>query len=312
MVSSVATTQAPVAISTSSGCGGAPEMRMLVLMVQTQLSQGEVAKVNVNLNQEQLKELREQVREALEQAREAQEHSGFLGAIGDVLGGDIATLAEVVVLAAATVATGGAAAVVLGAIAIACTVASKYAEELGIPPNVAMGLGIAAAVASVASGNVGGAANALGGAAASGGAVASGGAAVSGGAAAASMASSAGSVASSGAAALGAAAAQANQLTQLAQQVQLYAHLVSAAASGAGGVAHGVAGYYQGEAIDHDADAQAARAQQTLCSIDIDQAIDLFERTVDRQLDATKQTSETLGANEHSKQAIIYSFQGAA
>lgn len=292
--------------------GGTAEVQMLVMMVQAQLVQGDVAKSCVDLSEQQLKELREQVREALEKAREAEEDSGFFGAIGDVLGGDIATLAGLVVIAAASVATGGAAAVVLGAIAIGCTLASKYADELGIPPNVAIGLGIAAAVATVASGNVGGLANAAGSTAAGGTAAGSSVAAGAGSAAAsAGAAASASAAVSGGASALGA-ANHVSRLAQVAEQVRFYADIVAPVATGAGAVAHGVAGGYRSAAIHHNADAQEARSKETLESMDIDTAIDLFERTIDRQLGAATQTLGILQANQRSKDLILQSFQGVA
>src|SRR5690349_7893614 len=130
MITSVQTTsvaafsQPPVVVD--SVCAGTSEMRMLALIVKSQLVQSESARTSVELNQEQLQQLREVVRQALEEAREAQESSGFWGDVGDILGGDIATFAQVVVVAATCVATGGAAAIVLGAIAVACTIAAKY------------------------------------------------------------------------------------------------------------------------------------------------------------------------------------------
>jgi len=142
--------------------GGRPEQRLLALIVYNQLIQSQGAETSVELSHEELKLLREEVHEALEKAREAQEDSGFWSDISDAFSGDIAGLAQLVVVAAATVASGGTAAVVLGAIALGATLASKYAEELGIPPKVAMCIGIAAAVASVASGNIGGGAQAIG------------------------------------------------------------------------------------------------------------------------------------------------------
>lgn len=263
--------------------GASPEAQLLALMVKNQLTQGESAKTDVKLSQEQLKELRETIRAALEAAREAQEDSGFWSDIGDVLGGDIASIAEVVVVAAAAVATGGAAALVVGAIAIGCSLASKYADELGIPPNVAIGIGIAAALAMAASGNL-----------------AAGGSAVS----------FAG--ASNGAMAVGAEASQMSQLTLLAQEVKFYASLAAPAAKGAGAGADTVAGYYESEAVDHKADAKAMQARETLESMDLDAAIELLGRAIDRQLDAMSGAMQTMEANQKSKQLVVNNFQGIA
>src|SRR5215216_2931584 len=107
MPSAIQLQVAPSRPAFSQGVGGTAEIQMLVMMVQAELVQGDVAKSSVNLSEQQLKDLREQVREALEKAREAEEHSGFFGALGDVLGGDIGTLAGLVVIAAASVVSGG-------------------------------------------------------------------------------------------------------------------------------------------------------------------------------------------------------------
>lgn len=138
------------------GSGLSPEEQLLTLLVMSEMSRTDVAKDSISLSSEQLNVLREEARRALAAAQEAQDHSGFWGKLSSLFSGDIASLAEVVAMAAATVATGGTAAVVLGAIALGATLASKYAEELGIPPNIAIALGVAAGLAAVASGNLGG------------------------------------------------------------------------------------------------------------------------------------------------------------
>ncbi|RYZ01504.1 MAG: hypothetical protein EOO73_35415 [Myxococcales bacterium] len=297
-----ATTMHAAAATPLAPPAGGAEMRMLVMMVQTQLVQGEAAKTDINLSQDQLKDLREQVREAMEQAREAEEESGFFGAIGDVMGGDIATIAQVVAIAAAAVVTCGTAAAVLATIAIACTLASRYGEELGIPPKVAMGLGIAAAVASVASGNVGGATGAVSAASSGGSAAASAGAAVG---SAASGAATATAVTSGGLAATATAASKVTWLTATARDVGYVANVVSPAASGAGAVAKGVGAYHHSEALEYDADAKQAQSRQTLENMDIDTALGIFQRSVDRQLSVATQTQQLVEANQRSHHLII-------
>jgi hypothetical protein len=264
-------------------CGASPEARLLALIVQNQLVQGESAQTSVTLSQEQLKQIREAVREALEEAREANDKSGFWGSISDVLGGDLATLAEVVVVAAAAVATGGAAALVLGAITVGCSLASKYADELGIPPKVAIGIGIAAAIASVASGNIAGSGSA--------GALTN---------ASTSAASAAGE------------ASQVSRLTQVAEEVRFYSSLVAPTAKGSGAIAGLVSGYYGSEALHDNASAHAGQSREKLTSMDIDFAIDLLGIAVDRQLSAMAETNHALQANQQSELLIIHSFQGVA
>jgi hypothetical protein len=277
--STTASLAAPSHVALQS-CGASPEARMLALMVYTQLVQGESAQSAIKLNEQQLKDLRAAVKEAIEQAREASEDSGFWGDIGDVLGGDIASLAQVVAIAAACVVTGGTAAVVLGAIAIGCSLASKYADELGIPPNVAIGIGIAGAVAAVAAGNVG----ALGGAAS----------------------------AASGASQVGTGAAQASQLVQTAAKVKVAAQLVGVAAQAGGAIANTASGYYAAEAVDHQATARQAQAGTVLESMDIDEAIDQLEKALDRQMAACGTAQEISEAKQQGNQLVISSFAGAA
>ena len=274
---------APSAWSSQGQCGASPEARLLALMVQNQLVQGESAKASVHLSQDQLKQLRETVRQALEEAREANEDSGFWGDIGDVLGGDIASLAEVVAVAAAAVATGGAAAVAIAAVTIGCALASKYSDELGIPPKVAIGIGIAAALMSVATGNL------------------------AAGSGVASLTS-----ASNGAATVGTEAQQVSRLTQIAKDVQFAANLIAPTATGAGVAANLASGYYQSEAVDHDADAHTGQAHEKLASMDMDAAVDLLSRAIDRQLASMGEMTRTLEANQRSNQLIIHGFQGVA
>ena len=143
-------------VGASQAGGLSPQEQLLALLVFSEMTRSNSAKESITLSSEQLDVLREEARRALQAAREAQEDSGFWGKLSSLFSGDIASLAEVVAMAAATVATGGTAALVLGAIAVGATLASKYADELGIPPNVALALGVAAGLASVASGNLGG------------------------------------------------------------------------------------------------------------------------------------------------------------
>jgi hypothetical protein len=278
---------------------------MLVLMVQHQLVQGEVAENDIQLSQLELKDLWDQVRDALRKASEAEKDSGFLGAIGDFFSRDIATLAQIVVIAAAAVATGGAAAV-LATIAIACTIASKYAKELGIPPNVAIGLGIAAAVSTIAAGNVGGAAGAVSGASSAGtSAAASAGTAVASAVPGAAIGTA---VSAGGLASTASAAARVTSLTQLASDVGTVASVVSPAATGVGAACGMVSARYHSEAIDHGADAKQAQSRHTLEDMALSDALDVFERSVDRQLEVLGQAVQLVNANQASKHLIIQRF----
>jgi len=130
-----------------------PEERLLALVVFSKLTQMDSAKESVDASFEQLTKLREQVREAIEKAREAQHKSGIFGAISGVLNGDIGAIASVLAATAAVVLSGGSAAAVLAVIATATSIAAQHAEELGIPPEVALGIGIVAAGAALCCGD---------------------------------------------------------------------------------------------------------------------------------------------------------------
>lgn len=272
---------------------------MLALIVYNQLVQGESARTSVKLNQQQLEQLREQVREALEAAREAQESSGFWGAIADVLGSDLATVAQVVAIAAATVATGGAAAIALGAIAIACTLAAKYAEELGIPPELATAIAVVAAASAIASGNVGGFVQ------------------VSSAANASSAAATAGTAAAetvnvASAASTAASAAQAGQIASTARDVEQIASLVAATARGSGAVCDGVSGHYEATAVDHRANARAAKSGETLEDMDLDAALELMAQALDRRLAGATSLADIQSSQQSTDRLIIETFAGRA
>jgi hypothetical protein len=136
--------------------GASPEEQLLALIVFTKLTQTESAKGSVDDSYEKLEDLKRQIHEATERAKEAQKHSGFFGAISNVLGGDIGAIAGLIASVAAVVVTGGAAAAVLAVVASAVSIASQHAKELGIPPEVAMGIAIVAAGAALCCGNASG------------------------------------------------------------------------------------------------------------------------------------------------------------
>jgi hypothetical protein len=129
------------------------EARLLALIIQTQVSQRDAAETSVNLSFDEIQKLRAEVKRAIEEAREAKQDAGFWSELAEVLGGDVATIATAIAAAAAVVASGGAAAAVLAVVASAASFAAKHAEELGIPPEVAIGIAVAASVAGLCCGN---------------------------------------------------------------------------------------------------------------------------------------------------------------
>ncbi len=269
MISSVASssTFTPVAPTPSSAAhtgGLSPEEQLLTLLVFSEMSRSDAAKESINLSSEQLNVLRDEARKALAAAREAQDHSGFWGMISNLLSGDIASLATVVAMAAAAVATGGTAALVLGAIAVGATLASKYADKLGIPPNVAIALGVAAGLASVASGNVGGGIS------------------------------------------------QFTALGEAANATRLLYEGVSVTATAGGGVCQGIAGHYQGQALDFKADTKQLENQQMLESSSIDANLEQLQAALDRQLAGVRSATQVVEHDHQSAQQVIRDFSGAA
>lgn len=133
--------------------GLSPQERLLFLFVLSELSRSDSAEASIDVSSERLQVLREEARKALAAAREAQEKSGFWGKIAQVLDGDIAAICQVVAVLASAVAGGAPAAIVLAAIAAGASLASRYGEELGLPPNVCVALGVAGGLCAAASGN---------------------------------------------------------------------------------------------------------------------------------------------------------------
>lgn len=137
----------------SSSSGLSSQERLLALVIYTQASRRDAAECDINASFEEISKLRAEVKNAIEQARAAERDSGFWSDLADFFGGDLATLAGAIAAVAAVVATGGAAAAVLAVVASAASFAAEHAEELGIPPELAMGIAIAASVAGLACGN---------------------------------------------------------------------------------------------------------------------------------------------------------------
>lgn len=142
-----------VALQSGTRCGLSGEERLLALIVYTQSSRRDAAEDSVNLNFKEIEKLREDVKRAIEEAREAKEDEGFWSDLADFFGGDLANIATAIAAVAAVIATGGAAAAVLAVVASAAALAADHAKELGIPPEIAMGIAIGASVAGLCCGD---------------------------------------------------------------------------------------------------------------------------------------------------------------
>ena len=245
-------------------CGLSGEERLLALVIYTQANRRDAAETSVELNFEQLEKLREDVKKAIEEAREAKADEGFWSDLADFFGGDLATLATAIAAVAAVVATGGAAAAVLAVVASAASFAADHAEELGIPPEIAMGIALGASVAGLCCGDAKGLVD------------------------------------------IG------KKVTDVAQNVKLYANLGAGLARGAGAGFTAVAGQYEGDAIDYQADARNAQGRQEVVSVDIDEALAELASSLARQLNAAEQASQIQQSTSASSRVILSNFAGAA
>jgi hypothetical protein len=132
-----------------------PGSALLALLLKARSTESTAARGEVNHAFDRLEEARRQMQEALERAREADEKSGFWGTISSVFSGDIASIAEVVATAAAIVATGGAgAAGILALAATGMSVGADVAAKLGVDPKLCMLIAAGGAVAGLAVGRL--------------------------------------------------------------------------------------------------------------------------------------------------------------
>jgi hypothetical protein len=132
-----------------------PALALLALILQNRGAQSNAAREDVNHANEMLEQSRREIQEAMKRAAEADQHSGFWSKLGAVFSGDIGAIAEIIGAAAVIVATGGAGAA--GVLAIAATGLSAGAEvgqKLGLDPKICLALSGAAAVAGIAVGKV--------------------------------------------------------------------------------------------------------------------------------------------------------------
>ncbi|HEY4105303.1 MAG TPA: hypothetical protein VGM44_15505 [Polyangiaceae bacterium] len=126
---------------------------LLALMVRARATSQASSISDVQVDQNNLENLRKQLADAVEKAKEASEHSGFFGALSSVFGSDIAQIAGAVAAVAAVVATGGAAApLILMAVSMAMEEAAKLGPQLGLDPKLCMAIGLAGAAVGLCSG----------------------------------------------------------------------------------------------------------------------------------------------------------------
>jgi hypothetical protein len=137
-----------------------PAIAMLALLVASRGVQSDAARADVRHQHELLREARAKIEESLRQAEQAQKDAGFWGDIAKVLGGDVAAACGLIAAVALTVASGGAGAPAIVALAAAgLTATADIGERLGLDPKVCMALGAAGALVGAVTGNASGAAN---------------------------------------------------------------------------------------------------------------------------------------------------------
>ncbi len=132
-----------------------PASALLALMLESRGVQSSTARQEIHNAYDLLEDARRQVREAMARAAEAQEDAGFWDDLGNILGGDVACIAQLVATAALVAATGGTGAVaVLALVASGMSIGADVGARLGLDPKVCLLLGTGAALAGVATGRL--------------------------------------------------------------------------------------------------------------------------------------------------------------
>ena len=90
------TTSWPRPTYDSEHCNLSPELLLLAKVMRSQNAQTESAKLSVDQAFQRLEELRDKIQAAIERAKEAEENAGLWGDVADAFGGDVATIAGVV------------------------------------------------------------------------------------------------------------------------------------------------------------------------------------------------------------------------
>jgi len=155
-VSSTSTPAAPSSPAIASSITSSdPSTALLELMLQSRGVQCSAAREEVNHAHDMLEEARRQIQAAMERAKDAQEDAGFWGDLSNLLGGDLACIAEVVAAGATVVATGGLGGpAVLALVAAGLSIGAEAGKELGLDPKVCLILGAGAALAGIAAGRL--------------------------------------------------------------------------------------------------------------------------------------------------------------
>lgn len=127
---------------------------LLECIVGSRGAQQENARANIEHAHELLEKARRDMREALERAERAEQEGDFWGNLANIAGGDVAAVAGIVAAASLTVATGGAGAPAIVAMAASgLSIGAKAGQELGLDARVVAALGAAGAALGLFVGN---------------------------------------------------------------------------------------------------------------------------------------------------------------
>jgi hypothetical protein len=130
--------------SNASHAGLGLEASMLALFNDSNVTQNESAKQEVEASSEKLERLRAEVREALKHAENARENAGFWGKISSFFGGDVAKLAELCAAVAVVVGSGGTG-TPLALAGMACLTAAEIGRRSDLDPKLCTALSLAGA-----------------------------------------------------------------------------------------------------------------------------------------------------------------------
>lgn len=130
--------------SNESHAGSGLEASLLALFNDSNVTQSEHAKQEVEANSDKLERLRAEVREALKQAENARDNAGFWGKISSLFGGDVAKLAELCAAVAVVAGSGGTGTGLVLA-GMACLTAAEVGRRNGLDPKICSALSLAGA-----------------------------------------------------------------------------------------------------------------------------------------------------------------------
>jgi len=234
-----------------------PATALLALILQSRGVQSDSAREDVNHANQVIEQSRREIAEALKRAADADKHSGFWGKLSAVFSGDIGAIAEIIGAAAIIVATGGAgAAGVLAIAAAGLSAGAEVGQKLGLDPKICLALSAGAAIAGIAVGKV-------------------------------------------------------PDVSEFCATVAKGCKIAGAAANVASVGATTVAGQYQADAVDAQADATRSRAVQSDAVFDFNLALDILTRAA-RDSSRAQSTVSNIEQTENDGRTALVARLGTA